>query len=382
MKKPAIDIEEFSDVVSAIYDCAIDPQAWPVAIEQIGRLVGAFQGLLLVLDLTGNKTRLYVNWNVDPGVMRTYQEDFHADNPLTAHVAQFDAGEPYNILMHMDQERWLATRTYREFYKPNGWLDSIGVTVLKTPSRLASFALTCDEERGFTGPREVEIIRLLAPHMRKAVSIADLIEMRELTVRTLESSFDALLAPVLFVGVQREIIHANSAARDLLAKGDPIRSERGALTAHDSHAAQRLEAAIAARSGDAVNGESSKIVYMPFADGRPAFAHVLPIASGVARSQIEPRAVAAIFIAPADAAPSLPLQAWTSAFGLTAAEVRVLEGLIKGRTIVEVAEELEIGASTARTHLAHLMQKTGSGRQADLVRTAMQLMAPIRPLKS
>ena len=121
---------------------------------------------------------------------------------------------------------------------------------------------------------------------------------------------------------------------------------------------------------------------MPFADGRPAFAHVLPIASGAARRQIEPKAVAAIFIAPADAIPSLPLQAWISAFGLTAAEVRVLERLIEGRTIVEVAEELKIGASTARTHLAHLMQKTGSSRQADLVRMAMQLMAPIGPRRS
>ena len=37
---------------------------------------------------------------------------------------------------------------------------------------------------------------------------------------------------------------------------------------------------------------------------------------------------------------------------------------------------------TVRTHLARLMQKTGSSRQADLVRTAMQLMSPLRPAKS
>ena len=268
MENTPVDIEEFSGVVSTIYDCAVDPQVWPVAIEQIGRLIGGFQGLILVQDLTGNKMRYYTHWNVDPQIMQTYQEKFHADNPLRDQVFQFEAGEPYNIMMHMDQERWLETRMYREFYKPNGWLDSIGVTVLKTPSRLASFALTCDEERGFTGPREIEIMRLLAPHMRKAVSIADLIEMRELTVKTLESSFDALLVPVLFVGADRRIVHANGAARDVLAKGDPIRSERGALTAQDSGAAQRLEAAIAAHEGNAVKGESSTVVYLPFAGGR------------------------------------------------------------------------------------------------------------------
>ena len=109
---------------------------------------------------------------------------------------------------------------------------------------------------------------------------------------------------------------------------------------------------------------------------------MLPIASGIARCQIEPRAIAAIFIAPADGPPVLPLQAWASAFGLTAAEVRVLEHLLAGRNIVEVAKELRVAVSTARTHLARLMQKTGSSRQTDLVRTATQLTSPLRPAKS
>jgi DNA-binding CsgD family transcriptional regulator len=382
MKKSAIDIEQFSDVVSTIYDCAVDPRCWPGAIEQVARLVGGFQGLILVQDLTSDKARFYVDWNVDPQLAQTYQEKFHADNPLSEHVFQFEAGEPYQILMHMNRQDWLETRLYREFYKPNGWLDSIGVTLLKTPSRLASFAVTCREERGFTGPREIAIMRLLAPHLRKAVSIADLIEMREVTVQTLESSFDALLVPVLFVDGRCGIIHANSTARDLLAKGDPIRSERGTLTAQAADAAQRLEAAIAALGRDAVASESSQVVYLPFADGRPAFAHVLPITSGTARRQIEPRAAAAIFIAPADEGPVLPLQAWASAFGLTAAEVRVLELLVEGKSILEAADELNVAATTARTHLAHVMQKTGSSRQTDLVRTAMQLMSPLRLAKS
>ena len=60
------------------------------------------------------------------------------------------------------------------------------------------------------------------------------------------------------------------------------------------------------------------MVFTPFADGRAAFAHVLPLRSGAARSYFEPRAAAAIFITPANKPSGLPFQAWATAFGLTA----------------------------------------------------------------
>jgi DNA-binding CsgD family transcriptional regulator len=381
MKKGVIDVEQFSGAVSAIYDCAIDPKCWPGAIARIAGLIDGFIGIILAVEPSGNKVRYYVDWNADPGVMQEYAA-YQVDDPLRVPFLRFDVDEPYNIPMVMDRSDWFATRLYQGFCKPKGWFDNIGVTLVKSPSRLTSLSIIRHESVGFAGPRELEIMRLLGPHLRKAVSIADLIEMRELTVTSLESSFDALLVSVLFVDRHRGIIHANAAARDLLAKGDPIRSERGALTALASDAAQRLEAAIAALDGDVLAGEASEVVYLRSADGRPAFAHVLPIASGVARRQIEPQAVAAIFIAPVGGPAVLPMQAWISAFGLTVAEVRVLERLIEGRTIVQVAAELDTAISTARTHLARLMQKTGSSRQADLVRTAMQLMSPLRPAKS
>ena len=104
----------------------------------------------------------------------------------------------------------------------------------------------------------------------------------------------------------------------------------------------------------------------------------LPIRSGTPRGQFEPRVAAAVFITPANKAFGLPFQAWATAFGLTAAEVRVLELLSRGLSIVEVAAELDVAPTTARTHLARLMHKTGTTRQADVLQLAAQLASPIR----
>ena len=75
-----------------------------------------------------------------------------------------------------------------------------------------------------------------------------------------------------------------------------------------------------------------------------------------------------VFITPAGASSALPLNAWAAAFGLTAAEVRLLELMVAGNTVNAAAASLNVAVTTARTHLARLMEKTGTRRQAELVR--------------
>jgi DNA-binding CsgD family transcriptional regulator len=375
MGRPAIDTEQFSEVVGTIYDAAIDPHQWPTAIEQIARMIEGVNGVILMLDTVEGRAKFHVNWNVNPDDMRVYSESFHADNPLDGVFNRFDVDEPYSIAMVMDEKEWLATRIYREFGRPRGFLDSIGVSLLKTPSRLASLSIARDHDAGFAGPRELEIMRLLAPHVRRSVSIADLIEMRELTVRTFESAFDSLRVPVVFVDTVCRIVHANAAAREMFASGGPIRSDSNVLKAQTADASRALERAIAA-GGDGVDG--GRVVFTPYADGRVAFAHLLPMRSGPVRGRIEPAASTAVFVTPGADPGALPLDIWGSAYGITAGELRVLELLVEGASVTEAAERLNVEITTARTHLARLMQKTGTNRQADLVRLAIQLMPPVR----
>ena len=154
---------------------------------------------------------------------------------------------------------------------------------------------------------------------------------------------------------------------------DVVRVERGKLKSIATDASERLENAVAHASGEhGSEAPVARVVYLPRLDGRPSFAHVLPIHTG-ARGHIEPAATAAVFITPADGIPSLPLQAWATAFGLTHAEGRVLELLVAGQSAGEIARELGVAATTVRTHIARIMEKSGVKRQSELVRLAMQL---------
>jgi DNA-binding CsgD family transcriptional regulator len=76
----------------------------------------------------------------------------------------------------------------------------------------------------------------------------------------------------------------------------------------------------------------------------------------------------------------LPLEVLAQEFGLTAAELRVLVALIEvGGRVSEIAPVLALAGSTVRTHLRRLFEKTGTTRQADLVRIVAGYASPLRP---
>jgi DNA-binding CsgD family transcriptional regulator len=69
---------------------------------------------------------------------------------------------------------------------------------------------------------------------------------------------------------------------------------------------------------------------------------------------------------------STPQHAAIKAIGrrhrLTPGEIRVLEALVEVGGIREIAAALAISSTTVKTHLRHIFQKTGTKRQADLIR--------------
>jgi DNA-binding CsgD family transcriptional regulator len=65
-------------------------------------------------------------------------------------------------------------------------------------------------------------------------------------------------------------------------------------------------------------------------------------------------------------------------FGLTRAEAAVAVEILETDGLQAVADRLDISLATARTHLAHLFDKTGTHRQAELVRLVLQSQPAIR----
>lgn len=65
----------------------------------------------------------------------------------------------------------------------------------------------------------------------------------------------------------------------------------------------------------------------------------------------------------------------TALYALTPAEARVADLLWKGMEVQEVANSLAISVKTARFHTKRVLTKTGTRRQAELMRLMLSLPA-------
>jgi DNA-binding CsgD family transcriptional regulator len=105
---------------------------------------------------------------------------------------------------------------------------------------------------------------------------------------------------------------------------------------------------------------------------------VLPLTSGSRRAAgAAHAAVAAIFIREAAFEMPSPPEVIAKTYGLTPMELRILIAIVDVGGVPAVAESLGMGATTVKTHLGRLFGKTGTRRQAELVKLVAGFASPL-----
>jgi DNA-binding CsgD family transcriptional regulator len=91
---------------------------------------------------------------------------------------------------------------------------------------------------------------------------------------------------------------------------------------------------------------------------------------------VRPRAI--LFITEPEEAAVVRSEDLRRDFGLTPAEAGFTREVLKADGLKAAADRLGISLTTARTHLAHVFDKTGTHRQAELVRLILRTQPAIR----
>jgi DNA-binding CsgD family transcriptional regulator len=105
---------------------------------------------------------------------------------------------------------------------------------------------------------------------------------------------------------------------------------------------------------------------------------VLPLTSGERqRTGVRYTAAAALFVRKASIEAPSPPEVIAKTFKLTPSELRVLLAIVEVGGVPEVATALGVAETTVKTHLGRVFEKTGAGRQADLVKIVAGYSSPL-----
>jgi DNA-binding CsgD family transcriptional regulator len=371
--------DQVSELVGNIYDASIDPSLWPRVLEQTCGYIEGIAAVLVAHEAAG-AGEFYFSWGDDPVYTESYNRTFRKLNPLVVPMfSHSTAGDIVAIGDLIPYEEYFASRFYKEWAAPQGYLDAIHLILEKSATAFASVAVARHERHGLVDDATRRRMRLLAPHFQRAVAIGKVIDLHNAQATTLADTLDGMVAGMFLVDAQAQIVHANASGHQLLREGKVVENSSGRLAATDGQAEQMLrEVFAAAQEGDAAIGGKGIAVPLLVDSGDRWIAHVLPLAAGTRQQPSAVRSTAAaVFVCRAALDLPSPLETIAALHKLTPAELRVLMAIVEVGGVPEVAPMLGISETTVKTHLQRVFDKTGASRQADLVKLVAGYMSPL-----
>lgn len=375
-----ISAERLSTLIGLIYDCAIDLSQWPIAMEAIRMEIEGANASLDLVNLAATHSLLNITTNIPDGYRETLLE--HPDEIVGLWggievLNQTPLAHPITLLQTTPDVSLLETSRFaNEWAKPQGLGDMLAVWLARDARAFGVLAFGRLVTDGPYGDRELEIMGLLAPHLQRAATINRLLDIAAIQQSNFTALFDALSTPIVLVGHEMRLAHANVAAQTMLDQGGPLRVRDGLISVSDLGADRALAAAIGQIIADPISLKRKGLgIPLRLDNDEVGALHVLPLASNHAPDRVG--ALAAVFVARSVAPFVGPTDIIAELFGLTPSEARVFEHIVGGHTVARIASDLGVESSTVKTHLLHVFDKTGVRRQADLVQMAATLAVPV-----
>ena len=357
-----VTIDDFSRIVSAIYGSALTPANWAAAMADIRRTLDAQSAGLLLSD---GRSRHVKNASVAAEAKSTYSGYYHQIDYVLEAVEQGPVG-----LIHGGQQL-VSVNAGSEFdadFMRRYQMDD-GLFVRLTDGSMPTCFLVAAPKRSepFDTVERVKLMSLLVPHLQQALHTQEHLTDFAHGAGDIAQAVDAVRHGIAVVRVGSTVVHLNAAAERILTDSDGLCIRSGNIEATCRSADTELRRSISGALFEHKCGSRSgnSFVCTRPSGKRPYVVHVLPL-SAATDNPSDARALVVLVDPEQQAEPATGLL--TRVYGLTRAEADIALRVLRGEGLKPISEELSLSMATVKTHLQHVFDKTGTHRQAELVR--------------
>ncbi len=359
-------------LIDTIGEAALDPDLWPRVLTKLADSLGAGQVAMASLDDRA-QTFAAIAPRTDPEFLASYQAYWAFRNPLWTRSKAVPAGQTFSLESLVGREAFVKTSIFNEWWKPaRCGLALIGANLLIEDRLTALVCLDYGPSEDVVSESQLRAFEFAIQHIHRAVRIQHKICRLDLEREAAADQLDALPHGIVLVDAGARVVFANPAARALLAAGDGLALRGGTLETEDGALAS-LIAGCAARprlGSLKTRGGDLEIARGP---GRaPLRLMVTPLCAEGRIAEVPwlglRAPVAIVAITDPDMERHRLERYLRDAFGLTPAESSLAAEIAKGDGRKAAAERRGVALSTARAQLSSIFEKTGTRRQAELVR--------------
>ena len=344
-------------------------------------LGGAAAALLLGRDEPAEPTIMAAG--IEPDFLNGWAEHYGGVDPWLPGLRGLPAGSVHFGESLVPRRELVRT----EFY--NGWMRPQRLRPAPTlrgtlSSRQAdegacTVGVFC-RERGRLSDRSLALLRLLAPHLRRAVAAhrrcASLARERDVAMAAL----DHLRLGVVILDREARVRALNRSAQALLRERDGLALEGETLRAARPEASARLRHLIASAAGtdERREPEPGAVTLPRPSRRRPLTALVRPAPAPGGGSAGARQDATILFVSDPEQPLETDVGTLQRLYGFTAAEASVASRIARGERVDEIAARQGVSESTVRTQVRQVLEKTGLSRQVELVHLLLASPARLR----
>jgi DNA-binding CsgD family transcriptional regulator len=363
---------QLSDLIGDIHDAALDASLWSEVVGKAGRFVGG--PAAAIFSKNAGSGDVHYEFGTDPHYRELYFEKYVNLDPATSGHHQAEIGDAMAVEDLMPYPEFTQTQFYREWARPQGIVDFLSAVLDKSADGAALFGVFRYESDGIVDDAARRRMRLVVPHIRRAVLLGRALEGWSGDAAALDV-LNGFKAGVCLLDASGKIIHVNSACKAILAAGDMLFSGEGRIVARDPAINDALRELLAGGSSEPEIPRAKFALPLRATDGARYVMHASALSLPAVSTARMPAAVA-LFIHRAAIETTNSPDVIAEAYRLTPTELRVLLAITEIGGVAEAGAALGVADTTIKTHLGRLFLKTRARRQADLIKIVAGFTSP------
>lgn len=360
-----VSFDQYQQLISCIYDAALDESQWENALNTLANILHADKGSIRILNMHSKDIQQVHTLNIDPSFSQSYIDHYMNIDPwieilLKARDTMFDC--THHLLTNKEYE---SLEYHQDFVAPQGHYYGVGGTInINNDTTCYISFQRAKKHQGFEA-YYLDLLYKLAPHIQKAVLLNKKICNLELEKNTFSDSMNQINCPLMLVNKNGTVLFINSQAEQImdLQTDMIIRNNYIIIRSLEDDKLQKL-------IHHATHGQVKQGGAMCYTDSTTQdFVSILVSPVNPDRINIDTHSDdnALLVLSTKQQQKPLPTEMLCNLYNITKAEARLTMHLCQGLTLDEISEKLSLSKNTLRSQLRSCFRKTGTSRQAELV---------------
>ncbi len=363
--------KQFLDVVSKLYDAVTDIDKWPAFLAASAELFEAQGAQVAHHDLKNQRLSFSMVHGYDWSIEHYQRYDsLIGEDPRIPHFNN-NPFLPMHCRTFLDEETLHNSRVYQEVLSKGDVEYTLGVNLLDQDQAITYFLALRNKDQPPFGEAECALLGELMPHLNRAIKLQKELGRIDFERQVSIDALDSMALGIMVVDPTSTLHFINETARTITDTNDGISIKGNRLVVSgidERNFYRKLKEQLDIPPSTDQSGEAFQIAR---ASGKEAYSVLVSSyrsgkIHGISTNADSPYAV--ILIRDLDHPQESRTEILQRIYGLTLSQARLTNLLANGRSLKEAAADLNLTFESARQYLKLVFQKTGTNRQAELVR--------------